>query len=71
MKRTFLACALALGALLAQDPHDEPPGPQPPTVGEPAPVFRLNDQDGAAVAVGGQSQTWTVVAFYPKAATPG
>ena len=40
-------------------------------LGEAAPVFRLNDQDGHAVAVGGKSDHWTVLAFYPKAATPG
>ena len=42
-----------------------------PEVGKPAPSFRLNDDKGRAVRVGGRAKTWTVVAFYPKAATPG
>lgn len=56
-------------APLAQDPAKRPvEGPQ---VGKPAPAFRLNDHTGAAVRVGRKSETWTVLAFYPKAATPG
>lgn len=47
--------------------------PAPPAVGAPAPAFRLNDHEGRLVAVGGArtDKKWTVVAFYPKAATPG
>lgn len=44
---------------------------QAPKVGEPMPRFRLNDHRGRAVTVGGPAEHWTVVAFYPKAATPG
>jgi len=40
-------------------------------VGHAAPSFRLNDHHGKAVMVGGESDVWTVLAFYPKAATPG
>lgn len=40
-------------------------------VGKPAPVFALNDHNGKAVRVGGESDLWTVLAFFPKAATPG
>jgi len=41
-------------------------------VGKTAPVFRLNDHTGKAVEVGGAATTgWTVLAFYPKAMTPG
>ena len=44
-------------------------------VGQPVPAFRLNDHTGAAVAIAADSKvtegTWTVLAFYPKAATPG
>lgn len=40
-------------------------------VGQTAPVFRLNDHLGKAVQVGGETDLWTVLAFYPKAATPG
>lgn len=71
MRRSFLAAPLlALTPFLAlQDPgRARERGPE---VGAPAPRFRLNDHSGRAVRVGGKSRTWTVVAFYPKAATPG
>jgi len=42
-----------------------------PEVGKPAPTFRLNDHTGQLVTVGGEQERWTVVAFYPKALTPG
>lgn len=46
--------------------------PAPPKVGEAAPGFRLNDESGKAVQLGAGSKAgWTVLAFYPKAATPG
>jgi hypothetical protein len=40
-------------------------------VGGEAPSFRLNDHRGDVISVGGERETWTVVAFYPKAMTPG
>ncbi len=41
-------------------------------IGKPAPSFRLNGEDGKAVQLGpGGEAFWTVLAFYPKAATPG
>ena len=43
-----------------------------PEVGKPAPTVRLNDERGKAVRLGPGADTgWTVLAFYPKAATPG
>ncbi|MCA8955645.1 MAG: redoxin domain-containing protein [Planctomycetes bacterium] len=42
-----------------------------PAVGKPAPSFRVNDHTGKAVSVGGKAKHWTVLAFYPKADTPG
>ena len=76
-----LAIVFASGALSApaapksaavQDPAPKPkPAPAVPAVGKPAPVVRLNDHTGAAVTIGGKAETWTVLAFYPKAATPG
>lgn len=69
VKTTLLACAAALAALFAQDAPQK--GPRLPEVGKPAPSFRLNDHEGKAAAVGGESESWTVLAFYPKAATPG
>jgi len=69
MKLTHLALALVAAALITQDDGtDESPVAQ---VGEALPAFRLNDQDGKAVAIGGESELWTVVAFFPKAMTPG
>lgn len=45
--------------------------PKQAEVGKPAPTFRLNDHSGKLQTVGGKSDSWTVVAFYPKALTPG
>lgn len=42
-----------------------------PHIGKPAPVFTVKDHDGAEVTIGGKSETWTVLAFYPKALTGG
>jgi len=42
-----------------------------PEVGKPAPAFRLNDHTGKIVPFGGKHEHWTVLAFFPKAATPG
>ena len=72
-----LQAALALLptlALLTGALQERKSTPQPPTVGEAAPTFRLNDHTGRPVTVGGadeDTQLWTVVAFYPKAMTPG
>jgi hypothetical protein len=44
-------------------------------VGKPAPVVRLNDHTGRAVhlrpADPDEEGNWKVLAFFPKAATPG
>jgi hypothetical protein len=40
-------------------------------VGADAPVFHLNDHTGKTVKIGGEQDTWTILAFYPKALTPG
>jgi peroxiredoxin Q/BCP len=68
MRLTLLA-ALVVSALLQA--QEEAAAPRRPTVGAPAPVFRLNDHEGHAVPLGGEREAWTVVAFYPKAMTPG
>lgn len=69
MKLTYLSVA-AIAALLAfQDTGEEPP--VVPEVGQPAPVFRLNDHEGRVATIGGESETWTALAFYPKAMTGG
>jgi hypothetical protein len=48
------------------------PAQKRPEVGKPAPTLRLNDHRGELVELGGKkSANWTVLAFFPKAATPG
>ena len=42
-----------------------------PRISAPAPSLRLNDHQGRIVALGGERENWTVLAFFPKAATPG
>lgn len=65
----FALLACALGLVLLQE---DKPAPAPaPVVGEPAPALRLNDHTGHARRIGGESDGWTVLAFFPKAATPG
>ena len=66
MRFPWLSCVL-LVPLLLQD--SRPSGG--PEVGHPAPAFRLNDHNGKIVAFGGKSESWTVLAFYPKASTSG
>ena len=70
LKKLALALALVLPATLAQDEAKR--GPVLPEVGKPAPVIRLNDHEGRAVRLGpGASERWSVLAYFPKAATPG
>ena len=45
-------------------------GAQMPEVGKPAPSFTCSDQAGNPVAFPPQGH-WAVLAFYPRAATPG
>ena len=67
MRLEFLALACLMTPLSAQE-EGQAPGPM---VGKAAPAIRLNDHTGKAVQIGGESQTWTVLAFYPRAGTPG
>ncbi|MGE3174825.1 MAG: hypothetical protein AB7O97_19500 [Planctomycetota bacterium] len=81
MLRSTFACLLLLAPLAAQEqtpkpaPDAQPATPPMPAAGQPAPAFRLNDHTGKLVTIGGPADRddapWTVVAFYPKAATPG
>lgn len=68
LRSALVALALA-AATTASLQEGERKGP--PEVGDSVPSFRLNDHEGNAVAVGGANERWTVVAFYPKALTPG
>jgi hypothetical protein len=40
-------------------------------IGEPAPDFRLPDQNGTVVELDGFRGRWVLLWWYPKAATPG
>lgn len=40
-------------------------------VGDPAPVFKLKNQDGVEFDLSKRKDQWTVLYFYPKADTPG
>ena len=71
MRKTLLACALLLAPFAVQDPAPTSKPSAGPGVGAAAPAFRVNGHDGVAVSIGGASDTWKVLAFYPKAATPG
>jgi len=71
LKSPFLALALVALPFLWQQEKPVPAPAPSPVVGKPAPAFRLNDQTGHLVSVGGKNELWTVVAFYPKAMTPG
>jgi hypothetical protein len=60
----------------AQPPRAERQDPQPNTpakVGSQAPDIRLNDHTGKlqTITAAGTDGAWTVLAFYPKASTPG
>lgn len=56
----FLTIALLSGAVVAQAPE----------VGTPAPKFTADAHDGSKVMFPVKDR-WSVLAFYPKAATPG
>lgn len=62
----LLATALSAAALA-----DEKPRPDV-AVGDRAPAFRLNDQEGSAASLAeARRAAWVVLAFFPKADTPG
>jgi hypothetical protein len=69
MKSAFLA--LALGLLTFGPQGGSSQAPKRPEAGKPAPLLRLNDQRGEIVELGGKRANWSVLAFFPKAATPG
>lgn len=69
MKLPLIALFLTVLALHVQDPAK--PATKRPELGKPAPAVRLNDHHGNIVELGGKRATWTVLAFFPKAATPG
>jgi peroxiredoxin Q/BCP len=60
----FVALALAVSAIAADQP-------QPPAVGSPAPAFSLPSQEGAQVSLDQFKGKWVVLYFYPKDFTSG
>jgi len=71
MKIALLLSALTLSLALPRSQGNKPQEPPPLAVGSAAPAFRLNDHHGQTIAIGGKRETWTILAFYPKALTPG
>ena len=71
LSTSWIALAIALTGFLAQNDSESDAAPSIPQVGDLAPGFRLNDHDGDAAKIGGEADHWTVLAFYPKAMTPG
>lgn len=73
LPQMFLGLAASLAVLAV--PQDDPaPKPEPKPIavaGDAAPSITLNDQAGTLVTVGGASDQWTVLAFYPMALTGG
>jgi peroxiredoxin Q/BCP len=67
-----LAALVGLALLFSFARAEEAPATEGLEPGAPAPPFRLNDHEGKAVALGGgKGHGWFVLAFYPKASTPG
>ena len=53
-------------------PEGDTATPRPLAVGDAAPPWRLNDDTGHAAALAdAKGEAWVVLAFYPKADTPG
>jgi len=63
--------ATVLGVFAAGIQESPKQAMKKPEVGKPAPAVRLNDHHGNIVELGGKRANWTVLAFFPKAATPG
>jgi len=58
---------------VAQTPAAPAPAPPDnmPKVGEPAPTFKLDSDDGTAVSLSDYKSKWVVLYFYPKDFTGG
>jgi len=72
MKTNWLvACLLALILPWSLSRADDAPQPRAPEAGDPAPAFRLQDQNGTWRSLADRHGEWTVLYFYPKDFTPG
>jgi peroxiredoxin Q/BCP len=67
-RRTFLAWSLASLTLLASSGDSMA---ATPTVGQPAPAFKLQDQEGKWRSLSDYQGKWVALYFYPKDDTPG
>jgi peroxiredoxin Q/BCP len=72
----LMPCLLLAAALLCAAPpapaEEATPVPRPLALGDAAPPWRLNDDTGRAAALAdAKDKAWVVLAFYPKADTPG
>jgi len=65
LRRTGLATLASLGLAAAAVAQESP------AVGQPAPDFRLQDQNGEWHSLADYRGKWVVVYFYPKDNTPG
>lgn len=70
MRTAIVMLALVLVAGLAYS-WLNPAKAATPSVDDPAPAFRLQDQNGAWHSLDDFRNHWVVVYFYPKADTPG
>lgn len=70
MKFLILAMLFGFAFLAASLAADEEA--RAPAEGDDAPDFRLNDQTGKALRLSDHAKgSWAVLAFFPKASTPG
>ena len=69
--RMLLPAAIVVASLVAlASAEDE--REVAPKVGATAPAFRLNDHEGRATTLAeARKGHWVVLAFFPRAATPG
>jgi peroxiredoxin Q/BCP len=64
---TLAATLVAAAGLFSANAFAGPP----PTVGTPAPAFKLLDQDGKSHQLADYRGKWVVLYFFPKDGTPG
>ena len=68
----LLAPAAILVAVFVALASADDERPVAPKVGATAPDFRLNDHEGRATSLAeAREGHWVVLAFFPRAATPG
>lgn len=71
MRRLWFLCLLSLLLGVCVPALADEPAAALPKVGQPAPDFRLQDQNGKWHAPADHQGRWVVLYFYPKDFTPG